>query len=908
VSWSASVPLQSGSNTVTFVGHDAATNASSGTSRAWTYQPAALPGTVFYVSPSGNDAVSCSTAQNSGSPLRHIANGIACLTSGNSLSIAAGVYDELNLIPPANTTISGAGIGVTIIRPTSGAKTPCFEVDANGVTIQQLTCDGVNQIFTIGIAVFGQQALIQDVEVSFATDDGLISTCTSGQPPGCGVGNNTFRRVHAHHAGMGSAGCAGSDCNGVDATSDSNLVDGGEFDHNHDFGIQNYGLNNTIRNTIMHENGGGGITVPGTVIAYNNVMWGNNPGGGSATVWDQCTGASIYYSLTIVNNGGIGMNLPCANGSKFINSITVGNGTNIQVSNPGSVTTSNNITSGSVAFVDAAHNNYALSQSANNAIDQGMTLGSPYNVDILGVSRPQPPGGAYDIGAYEFQSGGGTTPPTVNIQQPVFVASGGSGTTSTSTSPLTTLSGQASATSPATVSSVTWSCPGCASGSQSGTANGTTTWNVPSIGLTSGSNNAITVTVTDSNSNTATATLTVTYTPAANPPTVTIRQPTAVASGGTGSFPTNTTPLATLSGDASAVAPATVASVAWACSTCSPTSRTATGTTSWSDTNIGLAVGSNSITVTVTDSASAQAHATLTVTYTPVTPPPSGTVQFQPLPPVVVGHPLLRGLRGWWRGLPGYTGSLNVYDLMGFTLGTLVGMGTGMSPTQGWGGSTRPGGYMQLNFDGVAAQVNFGTPSTIADLPQKTVCLWMNPIDYDASGTSQMLNKFENGGWVLYFDNANGVGLVVDFAGTAFGEWRAGSVVPLGVWSHHCVTYDATSASNVPNFYRNGFFAGPVTTVTAPTGTVASDATSPLYLGSNPSGSTASHGAYDDVRIWNRLLSGKEIWEIYSRSRQGDPGLLAVPGTQAVAVPVAAVPLPGHPGFLPFFRPPHLHR
>jgi hypothetical protein len=66
------------------------------------------------------------------------------------------------------------------------------------------------------------------------------------------------------------------------------------------------------------------------------------------------------------------------------------------------VTTSNNITSGSVAFVDAAHNNYALSASATNAIDQGMTLGSPYNVDILGVSRPQ--GAAYDIGAYEFQS------------------------------------------------------------------------------------------------------------------------------------------------------------------------------------------------------------------------------------------------------------------------------------------------------------------------------------------------------------------------------------------------------------------------------------------------------------------------------------------------------------------------
>jgi hypothetical protein len=56
------------------------------------------------------------------------------------------------------------------------------------------------------------------------------------------------------------------------------------------------------------------------------------------------------------------------------------------------------------------------------------------------------------------------------------------------------------------------------------------------------------------------------------------------------------------------------------------------------------------------------------------------------------------------------------------------------------------------------------------------------------------------------------------------------------------------------------------------------------------------------------VLTGTEIWAVYRLSRQGDPGLLAVPGVEAVAVPVAAVAPPAHPGFFPFFRPPNLRR
>ncbi len=50
-------------------------------------------------------------------------------------------------------------------------------------------------------------------------------------------------------------------------------------------------------------------------------------------------------------------------------------------------------------------------QANSPAKDAGLTITSVTN-DFDGTSRPQPPGGTYDIGAYEYQSGASPTPPS----------------------------------------------------------------------------------------------------------------------------------------------------------------------------------------------------------------------------------------------------------------------------------------------------------------------------------------------------------------------------------------------------------------------------------------------------------------------------------------------------------------
>lgn len=57
---------------------------------------------------------------------------------------------------------------------------------------------------------------------------------------------------------------------------------------------------------------------------------------------------------------------------------------------------------GNPLFTDFNNFDFTL-QSGSPAIDAGATLGSPYNIDMLGVSRPQ--GSSYDIGVYEYNNG-----------------------------------------------------------------------------------------------------------------------------------------------------------------------------------------------------------------------------------------------------------------------------------------------------------------------------------------------------------------------------------------------------------------------------------------------------------------------------------------------------------------------
>lgn len=79
----------------------------------------------------------------------------------------------------------------------------------------------------------------------------------------------------------------------------------------------------------------------------------------------------------------------------------------------GVATTSNNTMSGSTSlFTNYSGNDFTLSQ----ATIEGYALSSPYAVDMLGNTRADD--GFWDIGTYEYLSGGDTTPPVISSPLP----------------------------------------------------------------------------------------------------------------------------------------------------------------------------------------------------------------------------------------------------------------------------------------------------------------------------------------------------------------------------------------------------------------------------------------------------------------------------------------------------------
>jgi Concanavalin A-like lectin/glucanases superfamily len=272
--------------------------------------------------------------------------------------------------------------------------------------------------------------------------------------------------------------------------------------------------------------------------------------------------------------------------------------------------------------------------------------------------------------------------------------------------------------------------------------------------------------------------------------------------------------------------------------------------------------------------------------------------------PAVVhrAHPLLRGQLGWWRGVPGLTMSSRLYNLLGRTHCTLTNMGTRGS-TSGWSPTTRRGGFMHLNLDGTNDYVDCGADALVADVPLRTVALWIFLTGYGSTNNIRVVDKRNMGGWTLGVNNSQvsaGLNLIQDFD-TSPGNWALSNKVPLNTWVHIGVTYDRGDASTVPVFYVNGEAFAPDTTINPPSGTASSDAASTLALGAEDLGTgKALPGALNDVRFWARLLSAAEMREVYRQSLVGDPALFQTP-REVVAAPVAG--LTTRPGaFFPFFR------
>src|SRR3989344_236915 len=170
-----------------------------------------------------------------------------------------------------------------------------------------------------------------------------------------------------------------------------------------------------------------------------------------------------------------------------------------------------------------------------------------------------------------------------------------------------------------------------------------------------------------------------------------------------------------------------------------------------------------------------------------------------------------------------------------------------------------------LEFDSTNDIVNAESNTVLDNLTVKTICAWIKPSAFNyrdimskmvTTGTGWIFRLAQNcpsGDRLCYYHKFD----------TSAGYWST-TGIPNTAWSHACVAFDSSSSANDPTFFINGE-SKTVTESITPNGGSSDDSTANLIIGNlrTDLDDPSFGGLIDDVRIYNRALSGDEIKRLY---------------------------------------------
>jgi hypothetical protein len=428
---------------------------------------------TYYVSASGgNNANSCAASQNTTTPRQTVTAGIACLSGGDTLIVKDGSYPEYleDLIPSGSsgspTTIRAEHARQAILTPQTGSPTQSGILIGLNQIRQWITIDGIvvdaqnTGRSGMGVRTPGDSTpvhagshdvTLQNVEIKNIPNDN--NPCSSGSnTDGMGfdgaVYRITVRNSHIHDIGTGAVAdpnnCGPnhifySYC--IYTSAVESVFENNEMDHCssysfHNFAADTYG-SSIYRGNFIHHNGGPAlIACPGdNNQVYNNIFWQNgigpfNPQRGALLLGGSCKGTPTtgnqVYNNTFYQNVGDGGVSGCIalsySGAVAVNNTIIRNNICyqntpadiIQINNGTGTVQDHNLLGTNPVFASASPTvaaDFQLTPGSVAALESGVAT-ALFSTDYAGITRPQPAGGIWDIGAYEYVTGGSSGVPT----------------------------------------------------------------------------------------------------------------------------------------------------------------------------------------------------------------------------------------------------------------------------------------------------------------------------------------------------------------------------------------------------------------------------------------------------------------------------------------------------------------
>lgn len=178
-----------------------------------------------------------------------------------------------------------------------------------------------------------------------------------------------------------------------------------------------------------------------------------------------------------------------------------------------------------------------------------------------------------------------------------------------------------------------------------------------------------------------------------------------------------------------------------------------------------------------------------------------------------------------------------------------------------------------FNFDGTNDALNAGSAAILDNLSAMTLSVWVKLSSYGAGGGGYLINKGDAAsgghGWSLFISQSNGLITFTARYNTtnllSQGALNTFSLSDMNKWVHIMVTWDgSTNSATGVHIYKNGNEISYSSQVNG-SSSYLSDAANNLNIGDGGliSG-RQTNGILDDVRIYNRVLSARELSQIYS--------------------------------------------
>ncbi len=175
-----------------------------------------------------------------------------------------------------------------------------------------------------------------------------------------------------------------------------------------------------------------------------------------------------------------------------------------------------------------------------------------------------------------------------------------------------------------------------------------------------------------------------------------------------------------------------------------------------------------------------------------------------------------------------------------------------------------------LTFNGGTQGILVATSTTYNNMSEFSIATWIYPTGMGGNSAGRIIDKTDNTtpstGWSFQLNDGANYRFQFIIACSSGGSIRrvsANQTLKLNQWTHIAAVWNGATSSDSIRLFINGIEQQSYWLSQACAGSKLSDSTQSIVIGNNSTNVRGFQGTIDDVRIYNRQLTNREMYALY---------------------------------------------